>query len=121
MPEYEEKDCKHHGFTTYYKSPSMRYFKCQKCNTEAVARARRKAVETVKSEHGNECALCGYSTCLRALEFHHLDPSVKEHKIGSGKTRSIKKLRKECEKCVLVCANCHREIHAGLHPEYIHQ
>lgn len=44
-----------------------------------------------------------------------LDPNQKDFGIGSkGYTRSFDKVKKELDKCICVCANCHREIHAGL-------
>ena len=50
-----------------------------------------------------------------ALEFHHLDPSQKDFGISSkGYTRSWDKVKEELDKCILVCSNCHREIHSGL-------
>jgi hypothetical protein len=52
---------------------------------------------------------------MEALEFHHLDGSRKDFGISSkGYTRSWSKIRDELDKCILLCANCHREIHAGL-------
>jgi predicted HNH restriction endonuclease len=49
------------------------------------------------------------------LDFHHVDSTKKEFGIGnSGYTRSWEKVKKELDKCILVCANCHREIHEGL-------
>ena len=67
-------------------------------------------------EHrGGKCALCGYARCAEALELHHKDPTQKDFGISyRGYTRSWEKIRKEIEKCVLLCANCHREVHAGL-------
>lgn len=62
---------------------------------------------------GGECALCGYNKCPAALEFHHLDPSQKEFNIGqSGATRSWQLVQQELLKCILLCANCHREVEA---------
>lgn len=64
---------------------------------------------------GGECVTCGYKRCMRALHFHHLDPFEKDFDIS--KYQSIKdwtKVKLELEKCVLVCANCHAEIHDGL-------
>ena len=59
--------------------------------------------------------MCGYDRCQWALDFHHLDPSQKEFGISmDGITRSWERVQKELDKCVLVCSNCHREIHAGL-------
>ena len=75
-----------------------------------VCETRRKNVAILKEEAGNCCSICGYSKCLAALEFHHTDPTVKEGGI-IGSTASLKKQREEAQKCILVCANCHREIH----------
>lgn len=64
---------------------------------------------------GNQCQCCGYNACLDALEFHHFDSSQKDFSIAAkGYTRSWDKVKTELDKCVLVCANCHREIHAGI-------
>lgn len=62
---------------------------------------------------GGECSICGYKKCLSALEFHHMNPSTKE--FGLANARSNKKhfenFDNELEKCILLCANCHREFH----------
>jgi len=58
---------------------------------------------------------CGYNKCLEALEFHHRNPSEKEFNVSSkGHSRSWERVKKEIEKCDLLCANCHREIHAEI-------
>lgn len=49
------------------------------------------------------------------MEFHHLDASEKEFAISvDGIYRSWEKVQKELESCVMLCANCHAEIHAGV-------
>ena len=58
------------------------------------------------------CVLCGYSKCLPALEFHHV-LSDKKFELSKVK-KSLKKVTEEIGKCVCVCANCHREIHANM-------
>jgi len=64
---------------------------------------------------GGKCMICGYDRCLEALDFHHRDPSKKGFGLSAkGITRSWDKTRQEIDKCVLICANCHREIHAGI-------
>ena len=64
---------------------------------------------------GGVCQICGYSRCLIALDFHHIDESTKEFELSQRDlTRSWEKIIDEAEKCLLVCANCHREIHAGI-------
>ena len=60
---------------------------------------------------GGKCEKCGYNKCIDALEFHHKDPNQKDFSIG-GKSWSFEKLKNEVDKCILVCANCHREIHS---------
>jgi hypothetical protein len=76
---------------------------------------RRKSLKRQAVEYlGGKCCLCGYDRCLEALIFHHLD-GTKEFGIGAkGYTRSWAAVREELAKCLLVCANCHSEIHAGL-------
>ena len=62
---------------------------------------------------GGKCEKCGYNRCIDALEFHHKDPNQKDFSIG-GKSWSFEKLKNEVDKCILVCANCHREIHSKI-------
>jgi hypothetical protein len=72
---------------------------------------RLKAV----THKGGRCEICGYDRCPEALEFHHLDGGTKEFGVSSrGYTRSWAKVKKEFDKCALLCANCHREVHAGI-------
>ena len=63
---------------------------------------------------GGKCQKCGYNKCVAALEFHHVDPSQKDIEVSRIYKRSWEALKVELGKCILVCANCHREIHAGL-------
>lgn len=81
----------------------------------AVQKRRKKIRDLAVAAKGGRCQVCGYARCLYALEFHHQDPKVKDFSISAdGFTRSWTRVEKEIEKCVLVCANCHREIHAGI-------
>jgi DNA-binding CsgD family transcriptional regulator len=63
---------------------------------------------------GGRCSKCGYNKCIEALEFHHTDPDIKIFSISSNLNKAWSKIEKELEKCILVCANCHREIHNEL-------
>ena len=82
---------------------------------KAVAKRRRKIKELAIAYKGGKCQLCGYIKYQGALDLHHLDPSTKEFGIGDkGYTRSWEKIKKELDKCILVCANCHREVEAGV-------
>jgi hypothetical protein len=66
---------------------------------------------------GGCCQLCHYNRCEQSLHFHHVDPSQKEFRFQGN--RSWETTRKELDKCILVCSNCHGEIHAGLVPEAV--
>lgn len=61
-----------------------------------------------------KCVNCGYDTCVSAIEFHHIDPTSKEFNIGSKRVANVDLIKSEITKCVILCANCHREHHAGL-------
>lgn len=64
---------------------------------------------------GGKCQVCGYDRCLIALDFHHIDETTKEFGLSQRDlTKSWVKIKAELSKCVLVCANCHREIHAKM-------
>lgn len=63
---------------------------------------------------GGKCSICGYDKNSSALEFHHLDAIEKDFAISSSSTTNFDKLLLEVEKCIILCANCHRELH---HPE----
>ena len=66
-------------------------------------------------EAGGSCALCGFKEHVAALHFHHRDPALKSHGIAqAGATRSLARARREAKKCVLLCANCHALVEAGV-------
>jgi len=82
---------------------------------KAVQKRRKKIRQMAIDYKGGRCQLCGYNKCPEALEFHHLDSLDKDFGISDkGYTRSWKRIKKELDKCILLCANCHREVHAGL-------
>lgn len=62
---------------------------------------------------GGCCSACGYKKSLAAMDFHHLNPAEKDFEIG-GLSSNWEKIAKELDKCVLLCANCHRELHEEL-------
>lgn len=90
-------------------------WKCVKCASEAVQRRRDKVKELGVLYLGGECLICGYKKCIGALEFHHLDPNEKDFGISAkGYTRSWETVKSELKKCVVLCSNCHREVHCGV-------
>jgi cytochrome c553 len=66
------------------------------------------------AEAGGCCAVCGYDRCAVNLHFHHVDPATKSFGVTSATGKSLAAYRAEASKCVLVCANCHGEIEAGV-------
>lgn len=113
MDKYREQLCKTHGVTSYVLGSNGRY-RCRKCRSAAVSK-RRRVIKTKAVEYkGGRCQRCGYDKCIAALDFHHLHG--KDFTISSdGKTFSWEKVKIELDKCVLLCANCHREVHAEEH------
>lgn len=110
----EVRECSKHGLTIHVLDSTGRW-RCKKCRVEAVQRRRNKIKEMAVQYKSGKCCICGYNRYIGALEFHHLDPHQKDFGIGSkGYTRSFDKVKEELDKCICVCANCHREIHAGL-------
>ncbi|AEQ34205.1 HNH endonuclease [Bacillus phage Bastille] len=80
---------------------------------EYTTRRRSEVIRMAIEYKGGQCAVCGYDRCRWALEFHHVNPEDKEFGISDGNTRSWDKVKAELDKCVLLCANCHREVEAG--------
>ena len=113
--KYINKECKYHGLTNYVYVKSEDKYRCVKCRSAAVQKRRDKTKQILVEYKGGKCEICGYNKCISALEFHHKNPLEKDFGVGAkGYTRSIEKNKKKVDKCILVCANCHREIHSGL-------
>lgn len=62
------------------------------------------------------CKLCGYNKCAEALDFHHISEHNKEANVSrlANESNSLERIQEEISKCIVVCARCHREIHAGM-------
>ena len=84
--------------------------------SEAVKRWRKSCKERIVESMGGECCLCGYKKCTSSLSLHHLDPTKKDFGIGAirANPKNWSSIVQELRKCILVCNNCHGEIHAGL-------
>jgi transposase-like protein len=109
-----ELTCATHGLTRFILE-GRGYFRCARCRAERVALQRRRVKARLLSETGERCQLCGYDKTARALHFHHVDPTQKEFGLSAnGAARSLRRAREEAAKCVLLCANCHAEVEAGV-------
>lgn len=80
-------------------------------NTEYCKKLRKQTKLKSIEYLGGRCEICGYNKCPEALDFHHKDPTTKEFGLGSFKIKNWEKIKKELDKCQLLCANCHRELH----------
>ena len=67
----------------------------------------------IKETRGGKCVRCGYNKCLKALEFHHIDPSKKDFTISNDHFKLLEAVE-ETKKCILICSNCHKEFHDNL-------
>ena len=104
--------CQKHGNVRYTLDTTGRY-RCASCRVDAVQKRRNKVKKLAVDYKGGKCSKCGYEKCIAALEFHHVEPQHKDFSISKdGSTRSWEKIKNEIDKCILVCANCHREIHS---------
>lgn len=114
MQKIIERECKKHG-TTNHVLMKTGYYRCQKCRSLHVTNWRRRNKLKLITEFGGKCQSCGYCKCQQALQFHHIDPSKKEFTIAQfGLTRAYERMREEAKKCILLCANCHAEVEAGV-------
>jgi hypothetical protein len=90
--------------------------RCKRCVAAWVNKRHRKLKALLVAEAGGCCTVCGYSRCVINLHFHHVDPSTKSFEMSMARGKSEVAYRAEARKCVLVCANCHGEIEAGVIP-----
>lgn len=73
---------------------------------------RSKQVALLEEYKNNlQCIVCGEEENV-CLEFHHIDPSQKEFQVGNAIGRSWEKILDEIRKCVCLCSNCHKKVHA---------
>lgn len=85
---------------------------CKSCTTDQTLDRIRKLKSQMIEYKGGCCQRCGYDKYQGALEFHHSDPSEKDFNPSHLKKYAFDdRIKSELDKCVLVCANCHREIH----------
>ena len=87
-----------------------------KSRSEIISNFRRKRKKDLVEYKGGRCEKCGYDKSVWSLHFHHLNSNEKEFNLSkNGNCRSLEKDKKEVDKCILVCSNCHGEIHEKLY------
>lgn len=92
---------------------------CKECHCQQVKKRYYHNKELINNtKQGKKCIKCGYNKCLAALEYHHIIPNNKKDTIARLSTHAnINDALQETNKCILLCANCHREFHY-LHTKY---
>lgn len=114
METRPELPCPTHGLVEHVPRADGN-FRCTRCRSEQVSERRRRVKRLLVEEAGGACVLCHYDRCVAALQFHHVEPAEKRFALSrGGVTRSIDDARAEAERCVLLCANCHAEVEAGV-------
>lgn len=114
----EVRSCRRHGpteFALYSAGRNVpRRWRCKRCVGEAVTSRKQQIKEILVEEAGGCCAVCAYDRTPLNLHFHHVNPAEKSFALSMNTTKALAAYREEAQKCVLVCANCHGEIEAGL-------
>jgi hypothetical protein len=89
------------------------------CNSCLVNNSRIKLKKNLVEYKGGKCEVCGIidKDHYSIYDFHHTNPKEKDMLISGSYCRSLKILKKEVDKCILVCSNCHRIIHEDLRKE----
>ena len=121
MPLHENKHCKRcdtnksgEEFYKRRKGTDLSPY-CKPCTIEQTVWRQREFKRLCVDYKGGKCMSCGYDKCIGALEFHHRDPSQKDFTFsGVKRTKMVENDRKELNKCDMLCANCHREVHSAL-------
>ena len=101
---------KGHAYGTVRKYVKIKKNDKTKTKSQLVIEWRRRTKIKLINYMGGKCQTCGYDKSINALHFHHKNPNEKKFQI-SGKSISFDKLKKEADKCILLCSNCHHELH----------
>jgi hypothetical protein len=90
--------------------PQFGYY-CYECHSKRGTEHQRRRKQKCIDYKGGKCERCGYNKSINSLVFHHKIPTLKTFSIGTRKTRNWETVKAELDKCNLICANCHGEIH----------
>lgn len=85
-----------------------------KGRASTITNIRHAIKKTLVDYKGGKCEICGYNKCIGALQFHHIDNTIKDFELSkkyNGGVYDINIFKEEADKCQLLCANCHAEKH----------
>jgi hypothetical protein len=98
----------------FYIKNNRPYKICKHCHNKKTHNRQKENKKKAVEYKGGKCQICGYDKCYRSLDFHHIDPTRKDFTISHIDCRSFENIKHELDKCIIVCKNCHGEIHEGL-------
>ena len=88
---------------------------CKSCTLDENKERRYEFKNKCVEYKGGKCKHCGYNKCNDAFDFHHKIATEKDFSISHVKLTSFNdRVKKELDKCELLCSNCHREEHARM-------
>jgi len=103
--------CSHCGETDESKFYGHKRTICGKCHCQyTLKKGQEKRIFAIEML-GGKCINCGFDKWTCSLDFHHVDPKIKDKKFDSMRSWSKERIEKEIKNCVLLCANCHRAVH----------
>ena len=113
----KSKNLKHSVCSECYKKVRKKSYDANSQYYKDKSKKRRKEHASQYEEYKKSlsCKVCGESETV-CLDFHHLYANEKDFNIAARKhsTTKFEKIVREIEKCVVLCANCHRKVHAGI-------
>lgn len=101
------------GVTDLQKFNKNNYARCKRCVNASKKMKIRSHRKRALKYLGGECIICGYNDQSRAIDIHHVDPSIKDPNAKKMYNWKWERLKLELDKCVLLCRVCHAEHHGG--------
>ena len=94
-------------FNSQLKRRDIRSLMCKQCSNDYFAQKGIDMKKRAIAYKGGKCEDCGLSWHYAVYHFHHLDPKLKDKNMGGMRTCGWIRIKKEIDKCVLLCSNCH--------------
>jgi len=113
LPE-SQKNIECAGCSRIYDYSGRKGHTLEVCNSCRTNRNRFEVNRRCIDYKGGKCIECGYNKTMGALSFHHRNPKTKKFNVAGSHTKSWEVLKRELDKCDLLCMNCHIEKHSLL-------